>query len=216
MEPGWKALLADQFNQPYFQDLVAFLRHEYQTQRIYPPGSRMFAAFDHCPLAQTRVVILGQDPYHGPGQANGLAFSVNDGVRVPPSLNNIFKEVLADVGTPRPASGNLERWAAQGVLLLNNVLTVRDGQAGSHAGKGWEKFTDAVIGKLAAEREHLVFILWGSPAQKKAVVVDPARHLVLRSVHPSPLSAERGFFGNHHFSQANAYLRAHGQPEITW
>jgi len=216
MEPGWKALLADQFEQPYFRELAEFVRHEYQTQTVFPPAGRIFAAFDHCPLDKVKVVILGQDPYHGAGQANGLCFSVADGVRIPPSLVNIFKEIRNDVGTPPPRSGNLERWADQGVLLLNNVLTVREGQAASHAGKGWERFTDAVVARLAAEREYLVFLLWGSPAQKKAAVVDPARHLVLKSVHPSPLSAERGFYGNHHFSRTNAYLKEHGQAEIVW
>lgn len=159
MEPGWKSLLADQFNQPYFVQLVDFLRTEYQTQRVFPPGPKMFAAFDHCPLDKVKVVILGQDPYHGAGQANGLSFSVSDGVRIPPSLINIFKEVKEDIGTPPPRSGNLERWADQGVLLLNAVLTVREGQANSHAGKGWEKFTDAVVTKLANQKEHLVFML---------------------------------------------------------
>lgn len=216
MEPGWKALLADQFEQPYFQQLAEFVRHEYQTQTVFPPAGRIFAAFDHCPLDKVKVVILGQDPYHGAGQANGLCFSVADGVRIPPSLVNIFKEIRNDVGTPPPRSGNLERWADQGVLLLNNVLTVREGQAASHAGKGWERFTDTVVARLAAEREHLVFLLWGSPAQKKAAVVDPAQHLVLKGVHPSPLSAERGFYGNHHFSRTNAYLKEHGQAEIVW
>ena len=216
MEPGWKALLADQFEEPYFRELAEFVREEYRTQTVFPPAGRIFAAFDHCPLDKVKVVILGQDPYHGAGQANGLCFSVADGVRIPPSLVNIFKEIRNDVGTPPPRSGNLERWADQGVLLLNNVLTVREGQAASHAGKGWERFTDAVVARLAAEREHLVFLLWGSPAQKKAAVVDPARHLVLKSVHPSPLSAERGFYGNHHFSRTNAYLKEHGQAEIVW
>lgn len=216
MEPGWKALLADQFEQPCFRELAEFVRHEYQTQTVFPPAGRIFAAFDHCPLDKVKVVILGQDPYHGAGQANGLCFSVADGVRIPPSLVNIFKEIRNDVGTPPPRSGNLERWADQGVLLLNNVLTVREGQAASHAGKGWERFTDTVVARLAAEREHLVFLLWGSPAQKKAAVVDPTRHLVLKSVHPSPLSAERGFYGNHHFSRTNSYLKEHGQEEIVW
>lgn len=216
MEPGWKALLADQFEQPYFRELAEFVRREYQTQTVFPPAGRIFAAFDHCPLDKVKVVILGQDPYHGAGQANGLCFSVADGVRIPPSLVNIFKEIRNDIGPPPPRSGNLERWADQGVLLLNNVLTVREGQAASHAGKGWERFTDTVVARLAAEREHLVFLLWGSPAQKKAAVVDPTRHLVLKSVHPSPLSAERGFYGNHHFSRTNAYLKEHGQAEIVW
>ena len=216
MEQGWRNVLASEFNQEYFVNLVAFLKQEYTTQKVYPPGPRMFAAFDYCPLDKTKVIILGQDPYHGAGQANGLAFSVSDGVRTPPSLVNIFKEVKADMGVPIPTSGNLERWAAQGVLLLNTSLTVRDGTPLSHTGKGWERFTDAVINVAATQLEHLVFILWGSPAQKKASFVDSTRHLILKSVHPSPLSAERGFFGNHHFSKANEYLIANGKEPIVW
>lgn len=216
MEPSWKNVLQEEFNKEYFVNLVQFLREEYQTQKVYPPGSRIFAAFDFCPFDQVKVVILGQDPYHGPGQANGLAFSVNDNVPVPPSLNNIFKEVQADAGRQRSANGNLERWASQGVLLLNAVLTVRAGVANSHQKKGWERFTDTVVHTLAEQKQSLVFFLWGSPAAKKAEFVDPERHLILKSVHPSPLSAERGFFGNHHFTKANEYLQAHGKTPIEW
>ena len=216
MEASWKEVLREEFNKEYFVNLVHFLREEYQTQKIYPPGSRMFAAFDYCPFDKVKVVILGQDPYHGPGQANGLSFSVNDGVQIPPSLQNIFKEVQADIGGKRPISGNLERWAEQGVLLLNSVLTVRAGIANSHQKKGWERFTDAVIHTLANKKANLVFFLWGSPAAKKAEFVDPGKHLILKSVHPSPLSADRGFFGNHQFSQANKYLEEHGEQPIKW
>ena len=216
IESSWKAALADEFLKPYFSELTEFVRQEYRTQKIYPPAPKIFSAFDHCPFSDIKVVILGQDPYHGEGQANGLCFSVADGVRVPPSLVNIYKEVKADTGTIPPRSGNLGRWADQGVLLLNNVLTVREGQPASHAGKGWEKFTDAVVAKLNAEKEHLVFILWGSPAQKKAAAVDSTKHLVLKSVHPSPLSAERGFYGNHHFTKTNTYLQEHGKQPIVW
>ncbi len=216
MEASWKDALRDEFNKEYFVNLVQFLREEYQTQKIYPPGSRMFAAFDYCPFDKVKVVILGQDPYHGPGQANGLSFSVNDGVPIPPSLNNIFKEVKADTGAERPESGNLERWAEQGVLLLNAVLTVRAGIANSHQKKGWERFTDAVVHAVAEKKEGVVFLLWGSPAAKKAEFVDPDKHLVLKSVHPSPLSAERGFFGNHHFTKANEYLGKQGKEPIVW
>jgi uracil-DNA glycosylase len=216
MEASWKEALREEFNKEYFVTLVHFLKEEYRTQKIYPPGPRMFAAFDYCPFDKVKVVILGQDPYHGPGQANGLSFSVNDGVQIPPSLQNIFKEVQADTGAKRPESGNLERWAEQGVLLLNSVLTVRAGIANSHQKKGWERFTDAVVHKLAEKKEGLVFLLWGSPAAKKAEFVDPGKHLILKSVHPSPLSAERGFFGNHHFTKANEYLSAHGREPIEW
>jgi uracil-DNA glycosylase len=183
---------------------------------VYPPGLQIFAAFDRTPYDKVKVVILGQDPYHGPGQANGLCFSVNDGVPYPPSLLNIFKEVQSDTGAPIPTSGDLGRWADQGVLLLNATLTVAAHQAGSHQGHGWEQFTDAVIRTLAEQREHLVFILWGSYAIKKGAYINRMRHLVLTSPHPSPLSAHRGFFGNHHFSQANAYLIQHGLTPITW
>ncbi len=214
---SWKTHLQEEFEQPYFQVLVQFVKSEYQTHEIYPPGREIFSAFQHCSFDDTRVVILGQDPYHGPGQANGLAFSVRDGVRIPPSLVNIFKEVEAQTGQPRPTSGNLERWADQGVLLLNATLTVRAHTAGSHQKKGWETFTDAVIRRLAREKEHLVFMLWGSYAQRKGAFIDPERHLVLKAAHPSPLSAERGgWFGNGHFAQANEYLTAHGLGPIVW
>jgi uracil-DNA glycosylase len=216
IEPGWKNALADEFAKPYFGALTEFVRAEYRSQTIYPPAPKIFAAFDHCPYEDVKVVILGQDPYHGAGQANGLCFSVADGVRVPPSLQNIYKEMKADTGKTPPASGNLERWAQQGVLLLNNVLTVQESLAASHAGQGWETFTDAVVAKLNADKAGLVFILWGSPAQKKAQHVDANKHLVLKSVHPSPLSAARGFYGNHHFTKTNQYLQAHGLVAIDW
>lgn len=205
-----------EFDQSYFEQLTRFVHQEYATHTVYPPGKQIFAAFDSCPFEQVKVVILGQDPYHEPRQAHGLCFSVNDGIPFPPSLQNIFKEIESDLGIPVPASGNLTRWAQQGVLLLNATLTVRAHQAASHQGKGWETFTDAVIHKLAEEREHLVFILWGSYAQRKGEFIDSRRHLVLKSPHPSPLSAHRGFFGNHHFSQANRYLASHGITPIQW
>ncbi len=216
IDESWKKRLQSEFEAPYFKELTDFVRQEYATTRVYPPGSQMFAAFDACPFEQVKVVILGQDPYHEPGQAHGLCFSVNDGVPFPPSLQNIFKEIHDDLGTPIPTSGNLTRWAQQGVLLLNATLTVRAHQAGSHQNKGWEQFTDAVIHALAQEREHLVFILWGSYAQRKGDFIDRNRHLVLQSPHPSPLSAHRGFFGNRHFSRANEYLQAHGITPIQW
>lgn len=208
--------MQSEFDAPYFAQLTDFVRHEYATTRVYPPGSQMFAAFDACPFDKVKVVILGQDPYHEPGQAHGLCFSVNDGVPFPPSLQNIFKEIHDDIGTPVPMSGDLTRWANQGVLLLNATLTVRAHQAGSHQNKGWEQFTDAVIHRLAQERENLVFILWGSYAQRKGEFIDRSRHLVLQSPHPSPLSAHRGFFGNRHFSRTNEYLTAHGIEPILW
>ena len=216
IDESWKKRLQSEFEAPYFKELTDFVRQEYATTRVYPPGSQMFAAFDACPFEQVKVVILGQDPYHEPGQAHGLCFSVNDGVPFPPSLQNIFKEIHDDLGTPIPTSGNLTRWARQGVLLPNATLTVRAHQAGSHQNKGWEQFTDAVIHALAQEREHLVFILWGSYAQRKGDFIDRNRHLVLQSPHPSPLSAHRGFFGNRHFSRANEYLQAHGITPIQW
>ena len=216
IEPSWKAMLAREWDADYFVALTQFVRSEYRTRQVFPPGPQIFAAFDTTPFDAVRVVILGQDPYHGPGQANGLCFSVNDGVPFPPSLMNIFKEVHDDTGAPIPASGDLSRWARQGVLLLNATLTVAAHQAGSHQGHGWEQFTDAAVRALAERREHLVFILWGSYAIKKGAFIDRTRHLVLTSPHPSPLSAHRGFFGNHHFSQANAYLRQHGQQPIVW
>lgn len=216
IEASWKAQLADEFEKPYFGELIRFVRQEYDTQKVFPPGKLIFNAFDHCPFDQVKVVILGQDPYHGPGQAHGLCFSVPDGVPFPPSLQNIFTEIHQDLGVPVPASGNLERWASQGVFLLNATLTVRAHQAGSHQNKGWETFTDRVIHLLAEQRDHLVFMLWGSYAQQKGKFIDTSRHLVLQSVHPSPLSAYRGFFGNHHFSQANSYLAAHGKDPVNW
>ena len=216
IEPSWKRHLAAEFEKPYFVNLTNFVRQEYRTGTCYPPGRLIFNAFNLCPFDRVKVVIIGQDPYHGPGQAHGLCFSVNDGVPFPPSLQNIFKEIHTDLGIPVPQSGNLTRWAEQGVLLLNATLTVRAHQAGSHQRQGWEEFTDAAIQALAREREHLVFILWGAYAQKKGAFVDRTRHLVLASAHPSPLSAYHGFFGNRHFSLANAYLVQHGESPINW
>ncbi|MCD8287258.1 MAG: uracil-DNA glycosylase [Porphyromonadaceae bacterium] len=216
IDESWRKRLQSEFDAPYFTQLTDFVRQEYATTQVYPPGSQLFAAFDACPFDKVKVVILGQDPYHEPGQAHGLCFSVNDGVAFPPSLQNIFKEIHDDIGTPIPMSGDLTRWAYQGVLLLNATLTVRAHQAGSHQNKGWEQFTDAVIHCLAQEREHLVFILWGAYAQRKGEFIDRSRHLVLQSPHPSPLSAHRGFFGNRHFSRANDYLVEHGIEPILW
>ena len=216
IEDSWKQRLQGEFDKPYFENLTRYVRSEYAVGAVYPPGAQMFAAFDACPFDKVRVVILGQDPYHEPGQAHGLCFSVNDGVAFPPSLVNIFKEIADDLGKPVPTSGNLMRWAEQGVLLLNATLTVRAHLAGSHQNKGWETFTDAVIHRLAEEREHIVFILWGSYAQRKGAFIDRNRHLVLQSPHPSPLSAYRGFFGNKHFSRANAYLQQNGYEPIDW
>lgn len=213
---SWKAQLTEEFEKPYFTQLADFVRAEYQTTRVYPPPKEVFSAFDHCPFDQVRVVILGQDPYHGPNQANGLCFSVREGISIPPSLRNIYKELEADLGVPPRDSGNLEHWAEQGVFLLNATLTVRAGQAGSHQNKGWEEFTDAVIKRLSDEKEHLVFILWGAYAQQKGEVIDRSKHLVLSSPHPSPFSADRGFFGSKPFSQANMYLAEHGIEPIAW
>lgn len=217
LEPEWKARLLQEFTQPYMLELRAFLLAEQQRgRRIYPPGGEIFNAFNSTPFSAVRVVILGQDPYHGPGQAHGLCFSVRAGVPAPPSLQNIFKELATDVGMPRPAHGNLQHWAVQGVLLLNSVLTVEQGRAAAHQGRGWERFTDRAIERLNAEREGIVFMLWGSYAQKKGQVIDPRRHLVLKAPHPSPLSASRGFFGCRHFSRANAYLQQRGDTPIDW
>lgn len=216
IETSWKEKLADEFEKPYFKELTDFVRQEYKTQVCYPPGNLIFNAFNLCPFDQVKVVIIGQDPYHGPGQAHGLCFSVNDGIPFPPSLQNIFKEIQADLGKEVSATGNLTRWAQQGVLLLNATLTVRAHQAASHQRHGWEEFTDAVIRKLSQERDHLVFILWGAYAQKKGAVIDRERHLVLTSAHPSPLSAYHGFFGNKHFSLTNAYLEQYGKTPINW
>ncbi|MCI5718309.1 MAG: uracil-DNA glycosylase [Alistipes sp.] len=212
----WKALLQPEFDKPYFDQLTHFVRTEYATQKIFPAGRNIFRAFDKCPFDRLKVVIIGQDPYHGDGQANGLCFSVNDGVAFPPSLQNIFQEIRDDVGIPVPESGNLDRWAEQGVLLLNSVLTVRAHQAASHAGHGWEQFTDAVVRLIAERKQGIVYMLWGNYAQRKGQIADPTRNLILRSVHPSPLSVYRGFFGCRHFSQANAYLQSIGKTPIMW
>lgn len=212
----WKRVLQPEFDKPYFEQLTSFVRSEYASRKIFPQGRNIFRAFDKCPFENVKVVVIGQDPYHGDGQANGLCFSVNDGVQFPPSLQNIFKEIHDDIGTPFPASGNLDRWAEQGVLLLNAVLTVRAHEAASHAGKGWEQFTSAVVKALSEQRQGIVYMLWGSYAQNKGSIVDPARNLILKSVHPSPLSAYRGFFGCRHFSKANEYLRSTGKTEIAW
>ena len=216
IDSSWAEHLQGEFAAPYFHDLVQFVHEEYRTHTCYPPGREIFNAFNLCPFSQVKVVIIGQDPYHEEGQAEGLCFSVKDGVQVPPSLVNIFKEIQDDLGRPAPPTGSLRRWAEQGVLLLNATLTVRAHQAASHQGHGWETFTDAVISHLSAEREHLVFILWGSYAQRKGQVIDRTKHLVLTSAHPSPLSAYRGFFGNHHFSLCNDYLIRHGISPINW
>ena len=216
IEESWRRRLQPEFDKPYFARLAEFVREEYRTQRVCPVNRDLFRVFDLCPFDRVRVVILGQDPYHGTGQANGLCFSVNPSVPFPPSLRNIFNEIHDDTGAPIPADGDLSRWARQGVLLLNATLTVEAHQPGSHQGKGWERFTDNVIRTLSDTRDGLVFILWGSYAQSKAPLIDASKHLVLRSVHPSPLSAHRGFFGNHHFSRANAYLQAHGKTPIVW
>lgn len=212
----WKELLAGEFAKPYFSQLVEFVRSEYATTTVYPRGSNIFRAFDKCPVEKLKVVIIGQDPYHGPGQANGLCFSVGDGVPFPPSLQNIFKEISDDVHTPVPPTGNLDRWAEQGVLLLNSVLTVRANQAASHADRGWERFTDAVVAAIAARKQEVVYMLWGSYAQRKGAMVDASRNCVLKAVHPSPLSAYRGFFGCRHFSAANRYLQSVGKEPIVW
>ena len=216
IDDSWKVQLQPEFEQDYFRDLVNFVRSEYASTTVYPPGSQIFRAFDLSPFDTTKVVILGQDPYHEPGQAHGLCFSVDKGVPFPPSLQNIYKEIRDDVGTVVSSQGDLSDWARQGVLLLNATLTVRAHQAGSHQNRGWERFTDAVIHRLAEQREHLVFILWGAYAQRKGAFIDKNKHLVLQSPHPSPLSAHRGFFGNRHFSTANRYLQEHGIDPIIW
>ena len=216
MAEDWKALLAEEFDKPYFNDLVRFVKEEYAQGVVYPSGANIFRAFDKCPFERLKVVIIGQDPYHGPNQANGLCFSVNDGVAFPPSLQNIFKEVSSDIGVAMPTSGNLDRWAEQGVLLLNAVLTVRAHNAASHAGRGWEQFTDAVVRTVAERKQGVVYMLWGSYAQRKDAIVDGSKNLILKSVHPSPLSAYRGFFGCRHFSLANGYLKQLGKEPICW
>jgi uracil-DNA glycosylase len=216
IEESWRTQLSSEFEAPYFAELVQFVKQEYAEGVCYPPGNLIFNAFNQTPFERVRVVILGQDPYHGPGQAHGLCFSVNDGVDFPPSLRNIFQEIQNQTGATIPQSGNLTRWAVQGVFLLNTCLSVRQHQAFSHSGHGWETFTDAVIRTLSEKCNNLVFLLWGAPAGKKATLIDSSRHLVLRSAHPSPLSAYRGFFGNNHFNLCNQYLQQHGQQPILW
>ncbi len=217
IDASWKQALSDEFVQPYFQNLVSFVKSEYSDHTCYPPGKQIFAAFDHSPFERTKVVIIGQDPYHGPRQANGLCFSVQDGIQHPPSLINIFKEIETDLGKPYPQSGNLEPWANQGVLLLNATLTVRSHMAGSHQGKGWEAFTDRVIKTISDEKEGVVFLLWGGFAKKKASLIDKNKHYILTSGHPSPLSANRGYwFGSKHFSKTNEILRKLGKAPIDW
>lgn len=217
MEPSWKAALTEEFSKPYFSELTDFVREAYQTALVYPPAPLIFNALDSCPLSQIRVVILGQDPYHGTGQAHGLSFSVPEGVAHPPSLINIFKELESDIGKVYPNSGSLTSWASQGVLLLNATLTVEAGRAGSHQNKGWEQFTDAVIGVISTQCDHIVFLLWGNYAKQKGKRIDRDKHLVLSSGHPSPLSANRGlWFGNRHFSQANTYLKSKGRTPVHW
>lgn len=216
MEESWKQRLMDEFSASYFAQLKEFLVEEKNRFKVFPPGSQIFNAFNFTPFNEVKAVILGQDPYHGAGQAHGLCFSVPDGIQQPPSLQNIFKEISQDLGIPIPVTGNLENWAKQGVLLLNATLTVRAGQAGSHQNRGWEQFTDSAIKKLSEEREHLVFLLWGNYAIAKRELIDESKHLILMSPHPSPFSANRGFFGCRHFSKTNNYLRDHGIQEIDW
>jgi uracil-DNA glycosylase len=216
IEQSWKEQLTDEFGKAYFGQLTEFVRDEYRKTTVYPRGNHIFNAFEHCPFEKVKVVLLGQDPYHEPRQAHGLCFSVQDGIPFPPSLINIFKEIESDLGKPMPKSGDLTRWAGQGVLLLNATLTVRAHTAGSHQNKGWETFTDAVIDRLNSNRNHIVYLLWGSYAQRKGSFINVSRNLVLKSAHPSPLSAYRGFFGNRHFSQTNDYLIASGQMPVVW
>ena len=216
IEESWKLRLKDEFQKEYFLKLADFVKDEYRTKTIYPPGSLIFNAFNLCPFDRVKAVIIGQDPYHGPGQAHGLCFSVRDGIEFPPSLINIFKEIEDDLGIKKPSSGNLERWANQGVLLLNATLTVRAHQAGSHQRKGWEEFTDVAINILNNEKQNLVFFLWGAYAQKKGENINESKHMILKSVHPSPLSASRGFFGNKHFGRCNEYLIKNGITPIKW
>ena len=213
---SWQPVLASEFEKPYFKQLIAFVKGEYATATVYPPGAQIFHAFDTTPFDQVRVVILGQDPYHGRGQAHGLSFSVQDGQRIPPSLFNIYKELQADLGVAPAPSGNLDRWAQQGVLLLNATLTVRAAEPASHQKKGWEEFTDAVIRKVSEGRERVVFVLWGAYAGKKSELIDAGKHLIIKSVHPSPFAADKGFFGSKPFSRTNEWLVAHGQPPVVW
>lgn len=217
IHPSWQNVLSTEFDKPYFTELVTFVKREYQTKTCYPKGSQIFSAFDYCPFNDVKVVIIGQDPYHGRGQANGLCFSVNDEIPFPPSLINIFKEIEQDLSLPFPKSGNLERWAKQGILLLNATLTVRESEAGSHQNRGWETFTDAVIEKISKEKENVVFLLWGGFAKKKGAKIDRTKHCVLETGHPSPLSANRGlWFGNKHFSATNEFLKSKGLISINW
>jgi uracil-DNA glycosylase len=214
---SWQQVLESEYGKPYFQKLISFVKNEYATKRCFPLESEIFAAFNHCPFDKVKVVIIGQDPYHGFGQANGLCFSVNDGINFPPSLINIFKEIQSDLGLPIPISGNLERWADHGVLLLNATLTVSESEAGSHQKKGWETFTDAVIQKISDEKENIIFLLWGGFAKKKGAKINRTKHHILETGHPSPLSANRGlWFGNKHFSKTNTYLQSLGKETIKW
>ena len=216
IHPSWEAVLHQEFDQEYFEKLTKFVKQEFSSTTIYPEGKNIFRAFELCPFDQVKVVILGQDPYHGPKQANGLCFSVNDGIPLPPSLQNIYKEIATDLNITKPTSGNLDNWSRQGVLLLNATLTVRANQAGSHQKKGWEQFTDAAIQAISDQKENVVFLLWGKYAQEKGKVIDTSKHLVLKSVHPSPLSAYAGFFGCKHFSKTNDYLKSIGKTPIDW
>ena len=216
IEKSWQEVLQPEFDKPYFENLVGFVKQEYASRTIFPPAGQIFSAFNTCPFIDVKVVILGQDPYHGPGQAHGLCFSVNDGIPFPPSLQNIFKEITSDLGIPAPKTGNLTRWAEQGVLLLNATLTVRASQAGSHQGKGWEEFTDSVIKIISEKSENVVFILWGSYAIKKKALINASKHCILTAPHPSPLSSYRGFFGCKHFSKTNEYLQSVGKTPIEW
>lgn len=214
---SWKSVLDSEFEKKYFTELISFVKQEYATKKCFPKGAQIFSAFDHCPFDDVKIVIIGQDPYHGFGQANGLCFSVNDGVAFPPSLLNIFKEIEQDLGIPFPQSGNLERWANQGILLLNATLTVRESEAGSHQNRGWETFTDAVIQKISEEKQNVVFLLWGGFAKKKGAKIDRSKHFVLETGHPSPLSANRGlWFGNKHFSKTNQFLQSINKKQIDW
>lgn len=216
IESSWKKLLEDEFAKPYFRSLIDFVKEEYSSHKIYPPGKLIFSAFDHCTFPELKVVLLGQDPYHGEGQANGLCFSVNDGVKSPPSLVNIFKEIRNDLGKPIPTSGNLERWADQGILLLNATLTVKAETPGSHQNKGWETFTDKVIEHISYNKKDVVFLLWGAYAQKKSALIDAQKHHILTAPHPSPFSADRGFFGCKHFSKTNTFLESKNKKAIDW
>jgi len=216
MERSWKERLSTEFDKPYFEELTRFVRDEYSNKTVYPNPKNILRAFDLCPFDEVKVVIIGQDPYHGPGQANGLCFAVGEGVKLPPSLQNIYKEIESDLGVTMPRRGDLEHWAKQGVLLLNATLSVLARQAGSHQGKGWEEFTDSVIQKISDEKENVVFLLWGNYAKQKGAKIDRDKHLILESPHPSPFSAHSGFFGNKHFSKTNEYLKSKGRKEIDW